>query len=209
MKRLILWRGIDEWRAEASSVEVASNGVRATGTQLGTDPLPYRADYKLDATDGFVTRRFEVTTGGTGWSRRVVLTHDGVGGWECAAETDGRVDLPAPGVDAQMLAGALDCDLGFSPLTNLMPVRRHRLHEGPGAEDFVMAWVSVPSLEVFASAQRYEFVRRDDDIRIVRFIDRGRFAGFTAELELDADGLVVLYPELAQRSGEPPLRGCP
>ena len=199
MEHFILWRGIDEWRAEASSVELTSNGVRAAGTQFGTDPLPYRADYSLDATDGFVTRRFEVTTRGTGWSRRAVLEHDGFGAWECAVEAAGDVDLPAPGVEAETLAGALDCDLGFSPLTNFMPVRRHRLHEGPGVEDFVMAWVSVPSLEVFASAQRYEFVRQDDDVRVVRFIDRGRFAGFTAELELDADGLVVFYPALAKR----------
>lgn len=42
--------------------------------------------------------------------------------------------------------GALDCDLGRSPLTNLMPARRHHLHEHPGAAQFLMAWVSVPDL---------------------------------------------------------------
>jgi hypothetical protein len=102
-------------------------------------------------------------------------------------------------VDAATLGGALDCDLGFSPLTNLMPVRRHGLHEHDGAADFVMAWVSVPDLEVFASAQRYEHVRREGSKAVVRFVDRGRFAGFTADLELDADGLVLTYPDLARR----------
>jgi hypothetical protein len=62
-----------------------------------------------------------------------------------------------------------------------------------------MAWVSVPDLEVFASAQHYEHVRTDASTAVVRFVDRGRFAGFTAELELDPDGLVLVYPELAQR----------
>ncbi|MGH8986744.1 MAG: putative glycolipid-binding domain-containing protein [Acidimicrobiia bacterium] len=199
MKRLVLWSGTDAWRAEAASLDLTARGVRAIGTQLGGDPLPYRVDYALDASDGFMTRRFDVRAAGTGWSRRVELTHGGDGAWTCAAEHDGDVHLPPPGVDAGSLEGALDCDLGFSPLTNLMPVRRYGLHEHTGAADFVMAWVSVPDLEVFASAQRYEHVRRRGSTAVVRFVDRGRFAGFTSELELDADGLVVVYPDLARR----------
>jgi len=199
MARLVVWTGTDDWRAEAASVDLTDDGVRATGTQLGIDPLPYRVDYSLDASGGFVTGRFEVRTAGTGWSRRVELTHDGAGAWTCAAEHDGEVDLPPPGVDSESLEGALDCDLGFSPLTNLMPVRRHALHARTGEADFVMAWVSVPDLEVFASAQRYEHVRADDTGAVVRFVDRGRFAGFTAELALDPDGLVLVYPDLARR----------
>jgi hypothetical protein len=197
--RLVLWSGTDAWRAEAASVELAAGGLQATGVQLGVDPLPYRVDYSLDAGDGFVTRRFEVRAVGTRWSRRVELVHDGHGAWTCIAEHDGEPDLPPPGADAATLHDARDCDLGFSPLTNLMPVRRHRLHEHQGGADFVMAWVSVPDLEVFASAQRYEHVQRDDTGSVVRFVDRGRFAGFTAELELDADGLVLAYPDLARR----------
>lgn len=197
--RLILWSGIDEWRTEAAWVDLTADGVTASGTQVGTDPLPYRVDYELDAPEQFVTRRLEVRAAGTGWSRRIELTHDGHGGWACAAEHNGDIDLPPPGVDAETLREARDCDLGLSPLTNVMPVRRHSLHERVGEADFVMAWVSVPDLEVFASAQGYEHVRRDDSTAVVRFVDRGRFAGFTADLELDSDGLVLLYPELARR----------
>ena len=199
MRRLVLWSGLDEWRTEVAWVDLTADGFTATGTQVGTHPVTYRVDYQLDAPDRFVTDRFEVRAAGTGWSRRIELTHDGAGGWTCAAEHDGDVDLPPPGGDAETLRDALDCDLGLSPLTNFMPVRRHALHERAGEADFVMAWVSVPDLEVFASAQHYEHVRRDASTAVVRFVDRGRFAGFTAELELDADGLVLLYPELAQR----------
>jgi hypothetical protein len=197
--RLVLWHGADEWRAEAATVDLAGDGVRATGVQIGVDPIPYRLDYELDASDGFVTRRLDVRASGGGWARRLLLRHDGKGVWTCATEHDGEVDLAAPGADAEAVAGAIDCDLGFSPLTNLMPIRRHRLHEEPGGSDFVMAWVSVPDLEVFASPQRYEHVRTTESGAVVRYVDRGRFAGFTAELELDTDGLVLVYPELARR----------
>ena len=52
--------------------------------------------------------------------------------------------------------GALDCDLGLSPLTNFMPIRRRRLLDGGEAHEFLMAWVSVPDLGVHRSEQRYE-----------------------------------------------------
>ena len=47
-----------------------------------------------------------------------------------------------------LLDQALDCDLAYCPLTNLMPVLRHRLHREPGRHDLVMAWVRLPELTV-------------------------------------------------------------
>jgi hypothetical protein len=81
-----------------------------------------------------------------------------------------------------------------------MPILRSGLHRRPGAENFVMVWVSVPDLSVVASGQRYEHVQsHEDGTSVVRYVDRGVFEGFTADLVLDADGFVVLYPELAER----------
>jgi hypothetical protein len=202
MRRLLLWRGLDAWRAEAACIELDDAGIRATGTQLGVDPLPYRLDYELDASDGFATRTLEVEATGGGWSRGLRLERDG-GTWRCEAEEEGDVDLPPPGGEVGRLGDARDCDLGFSPLTNMMPIRRHALHEGPGSADFVMAWVSVPDLALHASAQRYEHVSRAEDGAIVRFLDRGLFEGFEAQLELDAYGSVRVYPGLARRVEAP------
>ena len=197
--RLLIWRGTDAWRVEAASVELARDGLVASGTQIGLDPLGYRLDYRLDASERFVTRSLMVHASGSGWSRRLELRRDGAGAWTCEASAEGVVELPEPGGDAAALAGALDCDLGLSPLTNLMPIRRSGLDRRAGAEDFLMAWVSVPDLAVQASGQRYEHVRATAGGSVVRYVDRGLFDGFTAELELDADGFVVRYPELGER----------
>lgn len=199
MERFLLWSGIDGWRAEAARVDLTSDGVQAVGTQLGVDPLPYRLEYELEAPERFITRRLQASVLGEGWTRRIELRHDGEGAWSCELETEGKVELPPAGGDMEALAGALDCDLAFSPLTNLMPVRRHALHRRPGKLDFLMAWISVPDLALRASPQRYEHVRAEPDGSTVRFVDRGLFPGFISELELDRDGLVVVYPELARR----------
>src|SRR3954447_20877946 len=183
--RDVLWRGVDTWRAEAATIELTGEGLIATGTQLGADPEPYRLDYRLDASAGHVTRSIVVVARGDGWRRELQLPRDSEGVWW------GTRGAGA----AAALAGALDCDLGFSPLTNTLPIRRSGLHRHAGAEDFVMAWISVPDLVVSASAQRYEHVRPG----VVRYVDRGTFDGFTAELEVDEDGLVLPYPGLAER----------
>jgi uncharacterized protein len=199
--RLLIWRGLDEWRTEAAEVDLAEDGVEARGTQIGVDPLPYRLGYRLLAPERFVTRSLELEASGQGWRRELELTHDGNGSWRCEAAESGEVDLPAPGGDTAGLEDALDCDLGFSPLTNFMPLRRHGLHQGAGEAGFVMAWVSVPDLVLHVSPQRYEHVRKSSAGAVVRFIDEGLFKGFTSELELDEDGLVRLYPGLATRVG--------
>lgn len=194
--RFLVWMGIEEWLAEAASVDLADTGLRATGVQLGADPVPYRVAYRLDATDGFLTRELEVTAAGEEWSRRLLLRHDGSGGWRAESDSDG--DVPGGSWDGELpdLADARDIDLGSSPLTNSMPILRHRLNRS-GSHDFLMAWVSVPALRVLASPQRYEHVRNADSGGVVRFLDGE--SGFSAELALDRDGLVRLYPQLARR----------
>jgi uncharacterized protein len=172
----LAWNGTPDWRAEVCEVVLTEDGVAATGAQVGSTPKPYRAAYELEARKNWVTRRLRVEVAGVGM---VELRHDGKGSWAGVA-------------NAAELEGALDCDLAFSPLTNLMPVRRHRLHEEPGAVDFAMAWVSLPDLKVRRSQQRYEHLAPGR----VRFSDDD---GFTAELELDENGLVAVYPGLACR----------
>jgi hypothetical protein len=194
--RFVIWRGVEEWLAEAASIDVRDGGLSASGIQLGAHPIPYRVDYRLDATDGFVTRELELTSASQGWRRRLVLHHDGSGGWSAELEEAG--DPPGGAWDGELpdLAEARDIDLGFSPLTNSMPILRHRL-DREGTRDFVMAWVSIPDLRVTASKQRYEHVLADDAGATVRFLELDD--DFTAELELDHDGLLVFYPGLSRR----------
>lgn len=201
MLTLQIWSSLAPPRTEATTVELDEAGLRADGTQIGVDPLPYRLDYRLETGPDLVTRLLEARAAGAGWSRALTLEHDGRGGWSCRAETRGAVDLAAPGGATHRLSAALDCDLGLSPLTNLMPVRRHGLHRGPGAAELVAAWVSVPDLALHASAQRYEHLGLRPGGALVRYVDLGLFAGFVADLELDEEGLVVEYPGLTRRVG--------
>lgn len=199
--RLAIWQGTDAWRTEAATIDLSAPGMHAAGTQVAADPLPYRLDYRL-AAHGFVTQSMAVDVVGEGWWRTLVLTRDGEGDWAIETHGDGDPALPPAGGDPAALAGAIDCDLGLSPLTNLMPIRREGLGEGAGGGVHLMAFVSVPDLAVVPDRQRYEHVRRVGDGAVVRFTSlEGPFEGFSADLVLDADGLVLDYPGLARRIG--------
>ena len=110
-----------------------------------------------------------------------------------------RYELREPWLRAELVGGAAveleleegrdHFDLGLSPLFNSLPV----LAGLEDVQDYVMTWVSVPDLAVSRSGQRYERL----GARTVRF----RSGSFTADLEVDDDGLVVRYPGLAERVG--------
>ncbi|HEY1276942.1 MAG TPA: putative glycolipid-binding domain-containing protein [Thermoleophilaceae bacterium] len=199
-RRLLVWRGLEEWLAETADVQLDDGRLTASGTQLGEEPIPYRLDYELTTGDRWVTERVTLTARGDGWDRRLTLARSSDGGWSGAIGDRGELPGPLAGLDHErtMVAladvhGALDCDIAFSPLTNAMPILRDGLLVGGEPREYLMAWISVPDLAVTPSPQRYEPI----DDRHVRFASLD--SDFTADLELDADGLVLRYPRLAER----------
>jgi hypothetical protein len=91
----------------------------------------------------------------------------------------------------------LDVDVEWSPVTNLMPVRRLGLDRAGASGTFTMAWVAVPSLAVRLDEQRYTLLGVDEGDVCVRFESGDGF--FTAVLRCDDDGVVREYPGIARR----------
>ncbi|WP_205650160.1 putative glycolipid-binding domain-containing protein [Actinoplanes solisilvae] len=186
----------------------AANGLYARGTALAVDPIPYTCRYELRTDPGWVTAHFDVTAEGAGW-RRSVRLELAAGTWRATTAEQGDLDVVLtsaghaaaglPGFeDSDRFFGAFDVDLGGSPLTNTLPVRRLGLQK-PAADEIGVAhrisvvWVLLPSLEVVQADQIYTALGEG----------RVRFASetFSADLTIDEDGFVVDYPGLANRVG--------
>src|SRR5262249_40508099 len=101
------------------------------------------------------------------------------------------------GGDPTRLAGALDCDLGLSPVTNLMPLLRHELLSGGRPVELITAWVSVPDLGVRRDGHLYHPILRGPhhDVVRVQATDDSR----AADITVDRDGIVIDYPGIARR----------
>jgi hypothetical protein len=196
-RRAAAWVKNDPFGVEFAEIRIAEEQLTASGVALGTTPLPYRLDYDLETRAGFVTARLRVTSRGEGWRRELDLRRDQHSVWSVAADEEGDVDLPPAGGDAGRFADAFDCDLGLSPVTNMMPILRHGLLSGGGPIEFTMAWVAVPALAVQPDGQRYRHLRSAADHHVVRYeATDGRFA---ADITVDADAVVVDYPGIARR----------
>jgi uncharacterized protein len=198
----MFWRRLDT----AGSEQVLYSdraGLRAKGTMLAATPVPFACRYELYTDDAWATARFEVTVEGAGFLRSVRLER-AAGRWRVTATEQGNLDAALlaaghpraalPGSEEPVkLAKALDVDLGFTPLTNTLPIRRlGLLNAAPGTGRTVeVAWVLVPSLEVVDAVQTYQVLEG------LRF--RFTSGDFTADLDVDEQGYVRHYPGLAER----------
>jgi hypothetical protein len=199
----LYWRRLDTAGGEQTILSDRS-GLRAKGTMIAATPVPFTCRYELSTDDAWATMRCEVTTEGAGFARSVRLER-AAGRWRVTASEQGNLDAvlraagqprsEQPGAEEPgKLANAFDVDLAFSPLTNTLPIRRLNLLAGSvGTRRTVeVAWIVVPSLEVVDSIQQYEIV---GDHRL-KFTS----GTFTTQIDVDEQGYVVHYPNLAERA---------
>ena len=209
MTRQVAWTGWDDDpdRLEAATVTLDRDRLSALGTSRATG---YATAWALRTGPGWVTEHLEISVRALGrsggWSRHLELFREPDGAWHADVSESGAAPegLAAPGIDDPgSLVGALDCDIALCPVTNTMPILRLGLlgdSPPPGETAFVMAWVELPSLRVLRSDQVYAARAPLDPATghgAVTYTSATR--DFTADLTVDADGLVVDYPELARR----------
>jgi uncharacterized protein len=198
-RRTIAWSKEEPFGAEFAVLELDRDRLSGSGVAIGSAPEPYGLDYTLDCAAGFLTTHLSIAAVGDGWRRKLTLRRE-QRGWSAEVEQNGTVALPDAGGEMAVFADALDPDLGLSPLFNTLPVLRHGLHTGWGAEDFTMVWISVPDLGLHLSAQRYTHLQDGaHGEHIVRFEAAGEGEDFTADIVFDDDGLVIDYPGIASR----------
>ncbi|MGC5076720.1 putative glycolipid-binding domain-containing protein [Agrococcus sp. DT81.2] len=186
------WIGVDDpGRTDRAVLSVDAGGIRGHGSSTTAG---YALAWRLDVDERWTTRLLEVAVQGDGWSRSLRLERSDAGRWRADAEARGERRLPPPGLaDPDVVAGAVDCDLGLCPVTNTMPIRRLGLLDGPVAETaIVAAWVEVPSLRVLRDVQLYA----SDAAGRVQYASADR--SFAATLTIDADGVVLDYEGLAR-----------
>jgi hypothetical protein len=107
---------------------------------------------------------------------------DGLGHWR---DGEGRA------LDA--IEGCIDIDLAATPFTNTLPIRRLGLARGE-RRPIEVAYIAAPELGATRVAQAYVCIEPDCEYRY-----EGIFRDFTANLKIDADGLVIDYPTLFRR----------
>jgi len=172
----IVWRGIFRPGHEYARVEGSDEGWRVEGVCVFVhDSRPCRLDYAVACDPEWRTRRCDVR----GWVGDEPIEV------EILVTPDRRWYLGGVACDA--VEGCVDVDLNFSPVTNLLPIRRCEPRVGD-VLGVTAAWLRFPSFALEPLEQTY--TRRGE--RAYTYSSAG--GAFTAELEVDDFGLVVDYP---------------
>jgi hypothetical protein len=179
--RRVAWRRSDEVLAdEHCTLAVRDSGLSLIGTVLGAERgVPVRVEYRVLTDGAGLTTAVHVRDLRGFDQRTLTVERSTKGAWT------------VNGVLAKTLKGCTDIDLGCSPSTNTLPIRRLRLVIG-ATSTIQAAWVRFPELDVVKAAQTYS--------RLDEFTYRYTSGDFSAELTADDDGLVMTYAEW-QRTG--------
>jgi hypothetical protein len=91
--------------------------------------------------------------------------------------------------------GAIDVDVSGAVTFNALPIRRLGLHREPGEYELPCVWLSLPDLTVTLVRQTYRTVSISEDGAVINYSDQS----LTADLTVDANGMVVDFPGRARR----------
>ena len=184
MIREVMWRAWEEPGLGHLRLAVRDGGVIADGIVLGVaEGRPFRLAYEVRC-DAYWRVRY-ARVGVPGEPPRTELLSDGEGNW---ATSDGRA--------VAYLEGCGYVDISETPYTNTLPIRRLGLAPGESA-DVSVAYFDGNELQPWPEPQRYTRLEEGDGGGMYRFLSLD--GGFTADLAVDSDGLVVDYPRLFKR----------
>ena len=179
---VVRWR---DWSGEGLEhlvLETRPDGVRADAAILGSTDSgeAFAARYRIDCDAGWRVRRLRLTV--LGQDTELELSSNDAAQW-----TDGS------GARCPDLAGAVDVDISGTPFTNTLPIRRLGLRTGE-SDTILVVYVRLPEVTVTAERQRYTCLEPGSRYRFESLA-----SGFTREIEVDGDGLVLTYPDLFRR----------
>jgi hypothetical protein len=183
LSRSVVWVPAHTTGIEHLTVETDYEGVRARSVVITVDDeRAMRLDYNIVCDTEYRVRKARLFVEG---GRILHLLADGEGTW-----TD-WAGMPIPALD-----GCIDIDISATPFTNTLPIRRLEWSVGQ-SKVLRMAYVEVPTLTLSVEEQRYTCLEQSADGALFRF--ESLDGGFTADLPVDAEGLVKDYPGLFRR----------
>jgi uncharacterized protein len=183
---MLTWQAEDGTGLEGARLLLGSGGgFRALSRMVRAE---FTASYRLVVADDGTLERLSVTSATAQRERHLTINRTDDGFW--------LLDTGSGGTRAEF-DGAVDVDLAYSPLLNSLPIRRLGLHRESAEHTLPMVFVSLPDLEVQLVEQRYRTVATlgTGDTAVVGF----RWDDVSADLTVDADGVVLSYPGLAAR----------
>jgi len=172
----ILWRRLDVPGHESARLVARGSSWLLNGTAVfAHDRQPCRLDYSIICSSAWQTVSAKIG----GWVGNDAIDLD--------IATDAARRWWLNGTECPVVAGCIDLDLGFSPATNVLPIRRLDLAVGQEAK-VRSAWLGFPSL-VFEESLDQLYRRTSDETYHYESAD----GQFVTTLRVNAAGFPTHY----------------
>jgi len=183
----ILWRRLDIPGHEIATIVSTADGWCLEGVAILVESgRPCRVEYEIRCDARWVTRQC------------AIRGHVGEQPVSLDVLRDANANWAIDDIEIPALEGCDDIDLGFSPSTNLLPIRRLSLPVG--AQSFVRAaWIRFPELTAEVLTQTYAHVSED------RYAYESAGGAFRRDLTVDTFGCVIEYPDIWRAEAIAPL----
>jgi hypothetical protein len=185
MQRSIVWEWCDRPGIEHLLLALDDDKSRADGiVVVGFEGTLLRLRYTVLCDAQWRFRRAAISAESSGESRQRRIERSQHGEW--TIDGTARPDL----------AACTDIDIMGTPFTNTLPIRRLVLAPEQSVAISVV-YVRIPDLDISVAMQDY--TRHGAGFRY-----RSLESGFTAELSVDADGIIIDYGTIWRRRGVRP-----
>ncbi|MBW3672394.1 MAG: putative glycolipid-binding domain-containing protein [Acidobacteria bacterium] len=174
--RTVVWTRIDGMGMELATLSPATASAHTMeGTVIVvSDATPFVIRYGVELDEGWQTRRVQINGSRAAETFQIELVAE-----ESVWRRNGEA-LP-------QFDGCVDIDLGFSPSTNTLPIRRCAASVGERI-DVTAVWLRFPELTLERLDQSYERISERS------YLYRSA-TGFETTIEVDDHGLVLNYPQ--------------
>lgn len=170
----IVWRRLSDGGLEYCNISFANaTTIRGKVISIG-EPTNSFIDYQVTCDDQGNTSEVSIVFQQEDRNEKMRLIRNDKNRWQ------------VNGHEMKDLSGILDIDIGVTPSTNVLPIRRFNLAVGE-SRIFTAAWVRFPQLTV--QPLRQEYTRIDEHTYRYTSID----SGYTALLQVNAYGIVGGY----------------
>ena len=185
MERNIMWTPWSEPGLEHLHLLQQDGNILADSIIVGViNRMPFRLHYEITCDLHWNVKELGLTLL-SGNRESIKIQTDGQGHWST------HTGDPVPSLE-----GCIDVDISATPFTNTLPIRRLALSPGQSAE-LLVAYASIPEIELKPERQRYTCLEWNTDRGLYKY--EGLESGFSTELPVDSEGLVIDYPGLFKR----------
>jgi uncharacterized protein len=182
MRRNILWTGIEYHSLENLRIQPGDNSFHIQSSIIGFyEGKIYQVEYSVQTKRNWKTLLVDLRA-------RIGEDH-----FQCNLRSDGNGDWTFNGRTENAFDGCFDIDIAVSPFTNTLPINRLQLRLGEQQTIHVI-YIDVLGQKVTPLQQQYTRTATN------KYRYQNVPNDFEAEIEVDAEGFVIFYPELFKRT---------